>query len=187
MNTTEQKLTEMIECQKQLIDIGNYEYYQSAIDVFFYPAERLNIRLQSDLQALRAELLEDSKTNPPFVKVPISKYNERIREVLNYYIEEGKFLGRPYPHIGKKQVKNSAKIIRILRSIENKIAAVILEPETMDETLKCLDKADKLLGENIALSKIIIESISDEMIEINVRLNRDYSRYSYENGKMRKN
>ncbi|WNY27982.1 hypothetical protein MmiEs2_01620 [Methanimicrococcus stummii] len=177
----EQKLAEIAEYQKQLIDIGNYNYYQSAIDVFFYPSERLNIRLQTDLQTLRAELLEDQKTNPPFVKITITKYSDRLTEILNYYIGEGKFLGRPYPHIGKKLIKNSTEIIQILESLKNKLTNIVLEPETIEETLKYFERVDKLLTENIRLSKAIIKDISKRMTAINIRLDRDYTKYTLKN------
>ncbi len=178
MSTTEKKLDQLNEYQKQIIDIENYKYYQHAIDVFFYPAERLNLRLKADLQALRAEVVEDGKTNPPFVKITISKYSDRLTEMLDYYINEGKFLGRPYPHIGKRQVKNSTTIITTLESVKNKMTDTVLEEHRIEDTLKCLDKVDKLLSENITLSKVIMEEMSKKMTAINVRLGRDYSKFS---------
>lgn len=178
MSATEHKLDQLIEYQKQMIDIENHKYYQHAIDVFFYPAERQNLRLKADLQALRAELIEDSKTNPPFVKITISKYSDRLTEMLNYYINEGKFLGRPYPHLGKKQIKNSLKIIVMLESIKNQLTDVVLETHDIEELVKCIEKADKLLSENVTLSKVIMEDMSKKMIAINVRLGRDYTKFS---------
>ncbi|MBZ3935312.1 hypothetical protein [Methanimicrococcus blatticola] len=178
MSATEKKLDQLNEYQKQMIDIENYKYYQHAIDVFFYPAERLNLRLKADLQALRAELVEDGKTTPPFVKIPISKYSDKLTEILDYYINEGKFLGRPYPHLGKRQVKNSTTIIVTLESIKNMMTDAILEENRVEDTLKQLDSVDKLLAENITLSKAIIEDISKKMTAINIQLGRDYSKYS---------
>lgn len=196
MNTTEQKLTELIKYQKQankyqrqtienqrqLLDVINYNFYQHAIDDFFYPAEKQNIRLKADLQILRAELLEDSKSNPPFVNATISKYNDKLTEMLNYYITEGQTLGRPYPHLGKKQIKNSFKIITGLESVKNKMTVTIkkttIEKEELKELTDAIDKIDKLLSENVATSKEIIEDMSKKMIAINTRLSRDYSKYS---------
>ncbi|WNY23582.1 hypothetical protein MmiHf6_08910 [Methanimicrococcus hongohii] len=176
MNLTEQKLTELIEYQKQLVDIGNYNYYQSAIDDFFYPAELLNVKLKSDLQMLKMELIEDFKTVPPFANAPITKYSDRLAEITDYYIGEGKFLGRPYPHIGKKQIKNSTEIITTLESSKNCLTDMIYETHNIDGILNQIDKIDRLITENILYSKSIIKTISKRMTAINGRLNRDLTK-----------
>ncbi|WNY23581.1 hypothetical protein MmiHf6_08900 [Methanimicrococcus hongohii] len=175
MNSTEQKLAEIIEYQKQLVDIGNYNYYQSAIDNFFYPAEILNVEVKSQLQILRVEFTEDYKTNPPFVKASISRYSDRLAEILDYYVGTGKFHGRLYPHLGKKQIKNSIEVIVTLESIKNKLVDIVVDADESDieELCKSFDKVDKLISENISLSKSFIKDISKKMTAINIRLDRD--------------
>lgn len=168
----------MLEYQKQIIDIENYKYYQHAIDVFFYPAERLNLKLEADLQELQSKLAEDSKTSPPFVNTPISEYSDRFTEILDYYVNEGKLLGRPYNHIGKRQIKNSLEIILIMESVRNGATETIIEKQGTDELMKSLEKAQKLVTENVRLSKDIMREMAKKMLTINVRLDRDYSKYS---------
>lgn len=180
----EQQLIQIIENQKQMIDIENYKHYQHAIDVFFFPAEVLNISLHVDLKALRADLVEDSRSNPPFAAIQVSKYSDRLSEMIDNYVNVGKNLGRPYANLGRRQIKNSLEIILMMESIRNKITQIVIEDQDANDVLKLMDKTEKLIFENIQLSREIMEILSKKMVEINSRLDRDYSKYSLKNKKL---
>lgn len=179
MDPSEQKLNQLIENQNRLIDIENYNYYQYVLQHFYNPCEERYVQTMADWHAFRVELRNDWESAPPFANAPITKYHDSLSRILDDFITEGKHLAKQFPQLSKKLKKIAIKFITTLESIKNTITETIfITRESDGELLKNFEKADKTISDLVKLTRAIIEDISKEMAAINVRLGRDYTKFS---------
>ncbi|WNY28081.1 hypothetical protein MmiEs2_02620 [Methanimicrococcus stummii] len=176
--TDNNQILTLIQYQKQNLAIENFKYYQTILEDYYVPSNKLLKQVRKDLNEFRAELKKDYELDSKFRHVSVLKYHEGLAKIVDEFIVKGQKLNNDHPYVGKEFNKDSIVVVISLESIKNLLTEqVFITHIDTGDVLKGFEKADAALLRLIELSESVITNIVRSLVTINSDLKRDFSNY----------